>query len=348
MKIQAGEQVSRLGELRRHLQLWKCFRRLYFVVIVLVRNIISNSGVIFKVLQILEKVSPLLKVDRDAVKRRSKMDMKFEHKFDTHQSSNDSIGEIYLGYLGEIYIGYSGKIYLGDSGEIYIVSKGEIYLAIQAKYTLFLRAKYTGFTFRGFSKGEIYIVRNHGESLVDDSTSSYVSNANENNESYINDRHENLNEMLHDLEANDGDINQRYSSQQIHFSESPSHHIESMSFKWLIRYKKQGYIGGLHSVMSSDSAVTYTSVHSEARSWSIPSEDPYEEAARQLLEQAPRPSEYVPDPMELEDHVPVYIPEPEHPEDLVPAEDEAPIEPYITEVASAPTPPLPPPSGGGS
>ncbi|GKA51722.1 hypothetical protein Tco_0744918 [Tanacetum coccineum] len=64
--------------------------------------------------------------------------------------------------------------------------------------------------------------------------------------------------------------------------------------------------------MSADSAVTYTSVHSEARSWSIPSEDPYEEAARQLLEQAPRSPEYVP-----EDHVPVYIPEPEHPEDLV-------------------------------
>ncbi|GKE89357.1 putative ribonuclease H-like domain-containing protein, partial [Tanacetum coccineum] len=50
----------------------------------------------------------------------------------------------------------------------------------------------------------------------------------------------------------------------------------------------------------------------------------YEEAARQLLEQAPRSPEYVPDPMELEDHAPVYIPEPEHPEDLVPAEDEAP------------------------
>ncbi|GJV96728.1 hypothetical protein Tco_1548305 [Tanacetum coccineum] len=76
--------------------------------------------------------------------------------------------------------------------------------------------------------------------------------------------------------------------------------------------------------MSADSAVTYTSVHSEARSWSIPSEDPYEEAARQLLEQAPHSPEYVPDPMELEDHVPVYIPEPEHSEDLVPAEDEAP------------------------
>ncbi|GJT81119.1 putative reverse transcriptase domain-containing protein [Tanacetum coccineum] len=88
--------------------------------------------------------------------------------------------------------------------------------------------------------------------------------------------------------------------------------------------------------MSADSAVTYTSVHSEARSWSIPSEDPYEEAARQLLEQAPCSPEYVPDPMELEDHVSVYIPEPE---DLVPAEDEAPIEGYITEVASAPPPP---------
>ncbi|GKF90618.1 hypothetical protein Tco_0274319, partial [Tanacetum coccineum] len=43
-----------------------------------------------------------------------------------------------------------------------------------------------------------------------------------------------------------------------------------------------------------------------------------------LLEQAPCSPEYVHDPMELEDHVPVYIPEPEHPEDLVPAEDEAP------------------------
>ncbi|GJZ67264.1 putative reverse transcriptase domain-containing protein [Tanacetum coccineum] len=74
--------------------------------------------------------------------------------------------------------------------------------------------------------------------------------------------------------------------------------------------------------MSADSAVTYTSVHSEARSWSIPSEDPYEEVARELLEQAPRSPEYVP-----EDHVPVYIPEPEHPEDLVPDEDEAPIPP---------------------
>ncbi|GKE60433.1 hypothetical protein Tco_1510800 [Tanacetum coccineum] len=91
--------------------------------------------------------------------------------------------------------------------------------------------------------------------------------------------------------------------------------------------------------MSIDSVVTYTSVHSEARSWSIPSEDPYEEAVKQLLEQAPCSLEYVPNPIELEDHVPVYIPEPKHPKDLVLAEDEAPIEAYITEVAFAPPPP---------
>ncbi|GJU67782.1 hypothetical protein Tco_1254041, partial [Tanacetum coccineum] len=39
MKIQAGAKVSRPEELRRHLQLWKCFGRLYYIVIVLVRNI---------------------------------------------------------------------------------------------------------------------------------------------------------------------------------------------------------------------------------------------------------------------------------------------------------------------
>nr|GEY20813.1 hypothetical protein [Tanacetum cinerariifolium] len=71
--------------------------------------------------------------------------------------------------------------------------------------------------------------------------------------------------------------------------------------------------------MSADSAVTYSSIHSEARSWSIPSEDPYEEAAQQLFEQAPHSLEYVP-----RDHVPVFVPEFEHREDLVPAEDEAP------------------------
>ncbi|GJX87593.1 hypothetical protein Tco_0339607 [Tanacetum coccineum] len=44
--------------------------------------------------------------------------------------------------------------------------------------------------------------------------------------------------------------------------------------------------------MSSDSAhsiMPYTSISSEARSWSIPTVDPYEEAARQALEQASPP-----------------------------------------------------------
>ncbi|GKB17654.1 hypothetical protein Tco_0851577, partial [Tanacetum coccineum] len=62
--------------------------------------------------------------------------------------------------------------------------------------------------------------------------------------------------------------------------------------------------------MSADSAVTYTSVHSEARSWSIPSEDPYKEAAQQLFEQAPHSLEYVPDPWELDVYMyQLYIPE---------------------------------------
>nr|GEZ66587.1 hypothetical protein [Tanacetum cinerariifolium] len=51
----------------------------------------------------------------------------------------------------------------------------------------------------------------------------------------------------------------------------------------------------------------------------IPSEDPYEEAAQQLFEQAPHSLEYVP-----RDHVPVFVPEFEHPGDLVPAEGDAP------------------------
>nr|GFA57083.1 hypothetical protein [Tanacetum cinerariifolium] len=73
------------------------------------------------------------------------------------------------------------------------------------------------------------------------------------------------------------------------------------------------------TVMSADFAVTYSFVHFEARSWSIPSENPYEEAAQQLFEHAPHYPEYVP-----RDHVPVFVLEFEHPEDLVPAEDEAP------------------------
>nr|GFA24779.1 putative reverse transcriptase domain-containing protein [Tanacetum cinerariifolium] len=77
--------------------------------------------------------------------------------------------------------------------------------------------------------------------------------------------------------------------------------------------------------MLVDFAVTYSFVHSEARSWSIPFEDPYEEAAQQLFEQAPHSPEYVP-----RDHVPVFITELEHPEDLVSAEGTPPLLPIST------------------
>ncbi|GJV41098.1 hypothetical protein Tco_1419538 [Tanacetum coccineum] len=56
MKIQAGVQVSRPRELRRHLQLWKCFKRYYFIVILLDRNIlvtlIINTNLLREALEI--------------------------------------------------------------------------------------------------------------------------------------------------------------------------------------------------------------------------------------------------------------------------------------------------------
>nr|GEU42789.1 putative reverse transcriptase domain-containing protein [Tanacetum cinerariifolium] len=55
--------------------------------------------------------------------------------------------------------------------------------------------------------------------------------------------------------------------------------------------------------------------------------------SKSYCSQAPHFLAYVPDPIELEDHVPAHIPE--HPEDLVPAEDEAPIEAYIPKMRAA-------------
>ncbi|GJS76845.1 hypothetical protein Tco_0726726 [Tanacetum coccineum] len=78
--------------------------------------------------------------------------------------------------------------------------------------------------------------------------------------------------------------------------------------------------------MSSDnasSAVTYTSISSDSNgpSWGIPlvnagellEMDPYEEVAQQG-QTPPLSPAYVPDPTELDEHVPIYVPEPEHPE----------------------------------
>ncbi|GKA57816.1 putative reverse transcriptase domain-containing protein [Tanacetum coccineum] len=91
--------------------------------------------------------------------------------------------------------------------------------------------------------------------------------------------------------------------------------------------------------MSSDnasSAVTYTSVSSDSNgpaSWGIPlvnagelpKMDPYEEVAQQGQAHPLSPA-YVPDPMELDEHVPVYVPEPEHPEYHTPSDDDIQVE----------------------
>ncbi|GJQ92056.1 hypothetical protein Tco_0003195 [Tanacetum coccineum] len=100
--------------------------------------------------------------------------------------------------------------------------------------------------------------------------------------------------------------------------------------------------------MSSDnasSAVTYTSVSSDSNgpsSWGIPlvnaSEllemDPYEEVA-QLGQAHPLSHAYVPDPIELDEHVPVYVPEPEHLEYYAPSDDDIQVEdqPYADDVS---------------
>ncbi|GKB41237.1 hypothetical protein Tco_0886179 [Tanacetum coccineum] len=47
MKIQAGIQVSRPGELKRQLQLWKCFGRLYSIVSVPVKNTVKDNSIAF-------------------------------------------------------------------------------------------------------------------------------------------------------------------------------------------------------------------------------------------------------------------------------------------------------------
>ncbi|GJR62408.1 hypothetical protein Tco_1504570 [Tanacetum coccineum] len=106
--------------------------------------------------------------------------------------------------------------------------------------------------------------------------------------------------------------------------------------------------------MSSDnalSAVTYTSVSSDSNrpsSWGIPlvnaieilKMDPYEEVAQQGQAHPLSPA-YVPDPMELDEHVLLYVPEPEHPKYHAPSDDDIHVEdqPYADD--ASPTAELP-------
>ncbi|GJU21237.1 hypothetical protein Tco_1154579 [Tanacetum coccineum] len=99
--------------------------------------------------------------------------------------------------------------------------------------------------------------------------------------------------------------------------------------------------------MSSDnasSAVTYTSIssYSNGLSWGIPlvnageipEMDPYEEVAQQGQAYPLSPA-YVPDPIELDEHVPVYVLEPEHPEYHAPSDDDIQVEdqPYADDAS---------------
>ncbi|GKD06393.1 hypothetical protein Tco_1181367 [Tanacetum coccineum] len=100
--------------------------------------------------------------------------------------------------------------------------------------------------------------------------------------------------------------------------------------------------------MSSDnssSAVTYTSVSSDSNgpsSWGIPlmnagelpEMDPYEEVAQQGQAHPLSPA-YVPDPMELDEHVPVYVLEQEHLEYHAPSDDDIQVEdqPYADDAS---------------
>ncbi|GKA58756.1 hypothetical protein Tco_0758069 [Tanacetum coccineum] len=62
--------------------------------------------------------------------------------------------------------------------------------------------------------------------------------------------------------------------------------------------------------------------------------DPYEEVAQQGQAHPLSPA-YVPDPIELDEHVQVYVPEPEHPEYHAPSDDDIQIEdqPYVNDAS---------------
>nr|GEY49178.1 hypothetical protein [Tanacetum cinerariifolium] len=89
------------------------------------------------------------------------------------------------------------------------------------------------------------------------------------------------------------------------------------------------------SSYNAQSVVTYTSIssNSDGPSWGIPlmnvgellGMDPYEEVAQQRHAHPLLPA-YVPDPIELDEHVPVYVPELEHPEYHAPSDDDIQVE----------------------
>ncbi|GJS19343.1 hypothetical protein Tco_0447975 [Tanacetum coccineum] len=105
------------------------------------------------------------------------------------------------------------------------------------------------------------------------------------------------------------------------------------------------YTKCLHSYKYTSSAVTYTSVSSDSNGPSscgiplvntdeLPEIDPYEEVAQQGQAHPLSPA-YVPDPIELDEHVPVYVSEPEHPEYHAPLDDDIQVkdQPYADDAS---------------
>ncbi|GKC38738.1 hypothetical protein Tco_1051122 [Tanacetum coccineum] len=102
---------------------------------------------------------------------------------------------------------------------------------------------------------------------------------------------------------------------------------------------------------NASSAVTYTSVSFDSNgpsSWGIPlvntgelpEMDPYEEVAQQGQAHPLSPA-YVPNPMELDEHVLVYVPEPEHPKYHAPSDNDIQVEdqPYYEDSSPTAEPP---------
>nr|GEV71536.1 putative reverse transcriptase domain-containing protein [Tanacetum cinerariifolium] len=75
---------------------------------------------------------------------------------------------------------------------------------------------------------------------------------------------------------------------------------------------------------SGHSTVSYTLISSPERSWDIPNVDPCEKVSLQAIEQVAPPLSpaYLPDPIELDVHVPVYVSKTEYPEYLEPPADD--------------------------
>nr|GEY42434.1 hypothetical protein [Tanacetum cinerariifolium] len=89
------------------------------------------------------------------------------------------------------------------------------------------------------------------------------------------------------------------------------------------------------SLDNAQSAVTYTSISSDSDrpSWGIPlmnageflKMDPYKEVAQQGQVHPLLPA-YIPDPIELDEHVPVYVPDLQYPEYHAPSNDDIQVE----------------------